>query len=177
MESHLDDESHEEKEIEEGDMNINTDTITNEPEKPAFNIHEEREKCVCGLWVAFFVTLVSGVIATTIYVSEVFFFIRDPEPTFSTTSILEGYRHDFFHEAKTFNESQRICTTRKSNLIVFNNTEEHSRFNDYVLENFEPYIRNRTEQWKRRGLQIWTGIRILFKANKQTQFDLSLIHI
>lgn len=140
--------------------------------KPEFYIHEEREKCICGLWVVFFLTLVSFVVGGTLYVNQVFFVVKDPEPTFSTADILPGCRHDFFHEPKAFNESQRICAARNSHLVVFNNSVENSRFNEFVTTTFQPFVRNQTtDQWKRRGLQIWTGIRIIFQASKTTQLD------
>jgi hypothetical protein len=141
------------------------------PEEPEYYIHDEREKCVWCLWIVFLLTMVGVVIGVTLYISQVYFLIKDPEPTFSTTEILDGYRYDFFHEPRTFNDTQRICSNRKSEMIVFNNTEEHSRFNQYVADYFQPYIRNHTDRWKRVGLQIWTGIRIIFKAGQLTQFD------
>ncbi len=141
------------------------------PEEPEYYIHDEREKCVWGLWIVFLLTMVGVVIGVTLYISQVYFLIKYPEPTFSTTEILDGYRHDFFHESRTFNDTQRICFNRNSEMIVFNNTEEHSRFNQYVADYFQPYIRNHTDRWKRVGLQIWTGIRIIFKAGQLTQFD------
>ncbi|KZS15032.1 Uncharacterized protein APZ42_019591 [Daphnia magna] len=173
---------HEDHEMEEHDDDTTLDTSENpeetsveiaddEQEEPPFSIHDEREKCIWVLWIAFLVTLVGVVIGTTLYINQVYFFIKDPEPTFSSTDILNGFRHDFFHEARTFNESQRICFARNSYLIVFNNTEEHTRFNDYVTETFQPFIRNNTDRWKRVGLQIWTGIRIIFQAGELTHFD------
>lgn len=157
---------HQDNEIEEHE-----DGINDEQEDPPFIIHDEREKCIFGLWIAFLLMLVSVAIGITLYINHVYFFVKDPEPTFSSTDILSGFRHDFFHEPRTFNESQRICFGRNSQLIVFNNSEEHNRFNDYVIETFQPFIRNNTDRWKRIGLQIWTGIRIIFQAGELTHFD------
>jgi hypothetical protein len=147
------------------------ETVIEMPEEPEFNIHDEREKWICGFWIALLVALVVVMTGVTLYIGKGYFFIKDPEPTFSTTEILDGFRHEFFHEARTFNDTQRICLNRNSEMIVFNNTEEHTRFNQYVVDHFQPYIRNHTDRWKRIGLQIWTGIRIVFRAGQLTQFD------
>lgn len=137
-----------------------------------YSIRDSRENCICGLWIFIFALVLTVFSVGLVYISSSLFFVKDPEPSFSNTTILKGYRHDFFHQASTFNESQRLCASRNSFLIVFNNSEEHRRFNEFVANTFMPYVRNQTHNyWKRTGLQIWTGIRIVFKSAKLTQFD------
>ena len=142
------------------------------PYVPEYNIHEERDKCLFGTWVFFTAAFLCAVVGVTLYINIAYFRVIDPEPSFTTTDLVAGCRYDFFHEPKTFNESQRICESRQSNLVVFNNSVEDSRFNQFVDEIFKPFVINQTtNQWKRRGLQIWTGIRIIFQADRLTRLD------
>lgn len=146
--------------------------LVDDSEIPSYNIHDARESFSFWSWTVFSLIFMACLIGVAAHVSGFFAYIIDPEPTFSTTEILDGCRHEFFHEPKTYNESQRICASRNSQLLIFNNTLEHTRFNEFVKKKFHPFIQNQTtDRWKKRGLQIWTGIRIVFKEAKLTQLD------
>lgn len=143
-----------------------------EPEKPAFNIDDEREKCVTCLWITFFVAIVVVVIFATLHLSGVLYTTPDPTPDFVSHALLEGRTHEFFSKPLTFNESQAICERRGGNLVIFNNSAENDRFDQFVMTTFRPFVYNQTESpYRRRGLQVWTGVRIYFKAAKSAVLE------
>lgn len=138
--------------------------------KPEFNIHEERQKW-CRISAATLIPAVMIAFFTcALYVSGGMRVAVLPEPDFIQTSFLPGYRHEFFSLQKSFKDADGICQSRGGLLLYFNGTKEHEKFNEFVLETFKPHIDNATTNWyAKRALQIWTSVRIAFKAQKKAQ--------
>ena len=147
-----------------------------------FNIQDKREST--GLWA--WISVIVAFFLTVALVSSYFkgYFTPsppDPLPCYTInnierpglpTSFMPGFQYEFFNVSAPYNESKRICAKRNGGqLILFNNSEEHKRFNDFVDSTFKDHVANYTEVLRRRGLQMWTGTIGYFKANKQIVLD------
>jgi len=151
--------------------------------KVLFNIQDRRESSELWAWISTIVAVILTITLVSCYLKGYFTpSPKDPLPCFTIndragpdglpTSFMPGFQYDFFNVSATYNESKRICTARNNGqLILFNNTEEHTYFNEVVESTFKGHVANYTEVLRRRGLQMWTGTVGHFKANKQIVLD------
>jgi len=151
-----------------------------EPLQPAFNIYDSRERVIAIFWGFIFTIFTLVIIGVTLHISGILYSTPDPLPNFTESYILKGYTHEFFAEPRSFNDSQAICGKRGGQLVIFNTSKESDEFDKFVVTTFRQFVRNATlNPHKRSGLQIWTGVRVYFKAAKLTQLiykeDMSMI--
>ena len=145
--------------------------------KKLYNIHDRSEQFGIIFWLVSFTSSAFTMIMLFAAVYGAFDPPPiDPEPinfVDGADAFEPGYRYELFNVSLSYNESRRICAKRKGELPNWNNSLEHSRFNTFVDPKFKDFIAANTDEFRRRGLQMWTGTTTIFKGNKKLVFDLA----